>query len=75
MALLSGNRGAGREGQWPDRLSRRTRENIMAKYVWLGGLLVCAFAASYLVFAYGPGLFKGASPGDAVYPVPLYALP
>jgi formylglycine-generating enzyme required for sulfatase activity len=32
--------------------------------VWLGALLVCAFAVSYLVFAFGPGLFKGASSGD-----------
>jgi formylglycine-generating enzyme required for sulfatase activity len=26
----------------------------MAKYVWLGGLLLCAFTASYLVFTYLP---------------------
>jgi len=40
------------------------RERIMAKYAWLGGLLASAFAASFLVFTYGPGLFKGAPPGD-----------
>jgi formylglycine-generating enzyme required for sulfatase activity len=35
----------------------------MPKAVRLGALLVCAFAASYLVSAYGPGLFKGDPPG------------
>jgi sulfatase modifying factor 1 len=35
----------------------------MSKVVWLGTLLACAFAASYLGFAYGPGLFKE-SPAD-----------
>src|SRR5262249_36153259 len=31
---------------------------------WMGGLAVCAFAASYLVFAYGPSLWGGASSND-----------
>jgi formylglycine-generating enzyme len=36
----------------------------MSKVVGLCGLLACAFVASYLVFAYGPGLFKNAPPTD-----------
>src|SRR5437763_977788 len=35
----------------------------MAKVVWLGALLLCTFAASYVVFTYGSGVFKGAPPG------------
>jgi formylglycine-generating enzyme required for sulfatase activity len=33
----------------------------MSKVVWLGGLLLCAFAASYVVFTYLPSLWKDMS--------------
>jgi formylglycine-generating enzyme len=36
----------------------------MAKTLWLGAFLLVAFAASYVAFAYGPGLFKGSPPAD-----------
>lgn len=36
----------------------------MTKVVWMGGLAVGAFAASYLLFTYGPGLLKEAPSAD-----------
>ena len=36
----------------------------MARFVRLSALLACAFAASYLLFGYGPGLFKQTAPLD-----------